>query len=177
MIHTVDTDVLVIAVTMFSQLELSELWLLFGKNQKLLPVHSICTDIGEEKSKSLSFVYAFTGCDQVSFFAGRGKKVAWNTWSQCDSITSTFAMLSDQPSLTDCSAAFTENEKFVSLMYDRTNTLESVDQSRKVLSARKERSLEGIPPTSDALLQLMKRAVYQAGYSIFVIKYNLLPLQ
>lgn len=166
MIRTVDTDVLVIAIAMFSNLDLSELWLLFGigKNQKVIPVHSIYSGLGEAKSKSLPFFHAFTGCDQVSFFSGRGKKVAWNAWNQYELITSTFLKLSNRPLITDCNETFPAIEKFVSLMYDRTNMLESVDQSRKVLFARKGRSLEGIPPTSDALLQHTKRAVYQAGY-------------
>ena len=50
------------------------------------------------------------------------------------------------------------------MMYDRGSLVHSVDQSRKLLFASKGRSLEGIPPTSDALFQPMKRAVYQGGY-------------
>ena len=133
MIRTVDTDVLVIALAAFSSLDLSELWLSFGvgKNQRIISIHSIFAFIGEAKCRSLTFFHAFTGCDQVSFFSGRSKKVAWNTWSQCDSITSTFAALSDNPTLQDCIQALPEIERFVSMMYDRGSLVHSVDQCQQ----------------------------------------------
>ena len=66
MICTVDTDVVVIAIGMFSSLNLSELWISFGtgKNQCLLSTHSICGAIGAAKCNGLPFFHAFTGCDQ-----------------------------------------------------------------------------------------------------------------
>ena len=66
MIRTVDTDVVVIAIGMFSSLNLSELWISFGtgKNQCLLSTHSICGAIGAAKCNGLPFFHAFTGCDQ-----------------------------------------------------------------------------------------------------------------
>ena len=71
MIRTVDTDVAVIAAAMFHVLGLSELWIAFGTGS---PIHSLYNSIGKQQSKSLLMFHALTGCDQVSFFAGRGKK-------------------------------------------------------------------------------------------------------
>ena len=50
------------------------------------------------------------------------------------------------------------------LLYDRTSSLEDINQARKHLFAQKGRSIENIPPTKAALVQHIKRAVYQAGY-------------
>ena len=166
LIRTVDTDVVVIAIAMFSSLDLFQLWLSFGvgKHQRMLSIHSLFNALGESKCKCLPFFHAFTGCDQVSFFAGRGKKVAWTIWNQHEEVTSSFLALSNCPSSSECDVALPSIERFVSLLYDRTSTETSVNKCRKVLFASKGRSLEGIPPTSDALLQHTKRAIYQAGY-------------
>lgn len=81
MIRTVDTDVAVLGV-LFHKLELTELWLSFdtGKNYRYIPTHTIAENFASDKSSCLPLFHAITGCDQVSFFAGRGKKMAWNTW-------------------------------------------------------------------------------------------------
>ena len=44
------------------------------------------------------------------------------------------------------------------------NNLECVNQTWKQLFTQKGRSIEGIPPTKASLIQLTKRATYQAGY-------------
>ena len=70
-IRTVDTDVLVLAVSVYEQLqeETEELWVDFGagKNRKFFPIHKTLEHIGECKARGLPFFHAFTGCDQVSF--------------------------------------------------------------------------------------------------------------
>ncbi len=35
---------------------------------------------------TLPVFYAFTGCDTVSAFAGRGKKTAWETWKSFQEV-------------------------------------------------------------------------------------------
>jgi len=50
------------------------------------------------------------------------------------------------------------------LMYKRTSTLQNVNEARKRLFAFSNRKLENIPPTMSALLQHVKRAVFQAGH-------------
>ena len=37
------------------------------------------------------------GCDIVSFFATRGKKLAWQTWNAFDDVTATFRILGNAP--------------------------------------------------------------------------------
>ena len=82
-ICTVDSDVVVLAVYMFAKLtpSLTALWVAFGtgKNYRLIPDHRISTAIGHMKCLAIPIFHAFTGCDTVSSFSGRGKKTAWET--------------------------------------------------------------------------------------------------
>ena len=108
--------------------------------------------------------HAFTGCNQVSFFSGKGKKTAWDIWKKDDDVTSAFLLLSECPSLQDMLTVLPKIERFVILLYDRTNLCSNVDEARKDLFGRKGRSLEAIPPTLDVLTQHLKRVVYQTGF-------------
>ena len=53
--------------------------------------------------------------------------------------------------------------RFVVTMYDRKGSVERVDQARLQLCTQKDRQIEAIPPTKAALLQHMKRAIYQGS--------------
>jgi len=81
MVRTVDTDVVVLAITYFAQLSLDELWIAFGcgKSFRYIAVHDIAASLESKRCEALSFFHAFTGCDQTSAFAGRGKSTAWST--------------------------------------------------------------------------------------------------
>ena len=72
-----DTDVVVIGVSVFDDLGLEQLWITFrkGKDMRWLPIHTILAKLGP-RSKTLPFFHAFTGCDTVSAFVGKGKKTA-----------------------------------------------------------------------------------------------------
>ena len=99
MIRTVDTDVMIIAISMFQHLGISELWIAFGtgKNFRYVPIHDIVKELGPTKARSLIAFHAFTGCDQTSSFAGIGKNTEWATWKVYDEITSAFVALSSMP--------------------------------------------------------------------------------
>ena len=53
MIRTVDTDVVVLAIALFCELNVTELWIESGsgQNQENLAVHTICSTRGPNKSK------------------------------------------------------------------------------------------------------------------------------
>ena len=108
-IRTVDTDVLVFAISTFDKLQsfVEELWLDFGagKNRKSYPVHDIYEELGKSKAMGLPFFYAFTGCDQVSFLSLVTKSNAWKVWKSYDEVTPYFLFLSNQPSLDEVRAA------------------------------------------------------------------------
>ena len=167
MIRTVDTDVVIIAISFFEQLQLSELWISFGvgKHLRYLPIHSISREIGQEKSKALLAFHALTGCDQTSTFANRGKKTAWDVWSTLSELTPVLVDLGNRPTLPMVNDSMATIERYVILMYDRTSSSTSVNEARKVLFTRKGRSIDNIPPSADAaLIQHTKRVAYQAGH-------------
>ena len=76
-LHTVDTNVLVLAVSTVVSLEDTEIWVAFGtgKHLRYIPAHDIAKELGYEKALSLPMFHAYTGCDTVSSFAGRGKRL------------------------------------------------------------------------------------------------------
>jgi hypothetical protein len=53
-------------------------------------------------------------------------------------------------------------ERFTVLLYDRCSDCDGVNECRRILYTRKNRAIENIPPTSNALLLHIKRATLQA---------------
>ena len=76
-IRTDDTDVVVLAVTSAQRLNITELWIAFGagKNFRYLPAHEMANALGSDRCVALPMFHAFTGCDTVSCFGGRGKRM------------------------------------------------------------------------------------------------------
>jgi hypothetical protein len=70
-----DTDVVVIGVAVFDDLNVDHLLMTFGKGKDLrwIPIHDIVRSLGP-RSKALPFFHAFTGCDTVSAFVGKGQR-------------------------------------------------------------------------------------------------------
>ena len=61
-------------------MENTQLWVAFGtgKHLRYIPAHEIATSLGAEKAQALPMFHAFTGCDTVSSFAGKGEKTAFD---------------------------------------------------------------------------------------------------
>ena len=77
LIRTIDTDVVVLAVSVAHALQSrNELWLAFetGKSFRYFEAYKIAAGLGTEKALALPMFHALTGCDNVSSFAGYGKK-------------------------------------------------------------------------------------------------------
>ena len=169
MIRTVDTDVLIIAIALFFCLGLEQLWVDFGtaKNREYYPVHDLCSLLGERKARALLFFHAFTGCDQVSFFSYCKKKNAWNLWQCFDEITDVFIILSEMSTKQQIVDALPMVERYVALMYKRTTNCDKVNEIRREMFVKDGRDIETIPPTSAALIEHVKRAVFIAAYVWF----------
>ena len=117
-IRTVDTGVVVLAVTAVHILGIKELWVSFetGKNHKILPTHSYASVLGPVSSRSLPIFHSLTGSDTKSFFAWHGKKTALNTRETYPEVTTAFDELVSGPSsVTDQTVAAIE--RFTVLMY------------------------------------------------------------
>lgn len=76
-IRTIDTDVLVLAVTAAQCLNVVELWVAFGtgKNFRFLAAHEMARSLGPDHCIALPMFHAFTGCDTVLVLEVEGKKL------------------------------------------------------------------------------------------------------
>ncbi|KAK3742923.1 hypothetical protein QZH41_015294 [Actinostola sp. cb2023] len=147
MIRTIDTDVVVLAISIFHVISVDELWISYGtgRNFRYLAIHEIATKLGQERSRALPLFHAITGCDTVSFFAGRGKKTAWEIWNVCPDLTNVLVSLSSLPlSTDDVHASMTIIERFVILLYDRTSVLTEVDNARQELFPKSQGKSQGV---------------------------------
>ena len=165
LIRTVDTDVVVLAVSVAATLGAEyEIWLAFGtgKNFRHLAAHKIAIGLGQKKALALPMFHVLTGCDTVSSFVGHGKKTAWITWNVLPQLTDALLTLSCAPREISEDAMHTI-ERFVILLYDRTSTCTDIDKARQKLFAKKT-NVKQMPPTRAALEQHLKRAAYQGGH-------------
>jgi hypothetical protein len=162
-IRTVDTDIVVLAISFFSHLSVSELWINFGtgKCARLIAIHEICAGLGIEKCEVLPAFHALTGCDTTSAFRGKGKKSAWLTWEAYPEVTHALKNLLLMQTDVD-SYTMSILERFVIVLYDRTSDVENLNAAIKQMFTKKARALENIPPSSNAFLQHAKRSVSQA---------------
>ena len=98
-IRTVDTDVVVLAVASAQRLNIAELWIAFGAGKKFryLPAHEMADALGPDRYVALPMFHAFTGCDTVSCFGGRGKRTACDMWNAYDEVTPAFCALAATP--------------------------------------------------------------------------------
>ena len=165
LIRTVDTDVVVLAVSMVHSLQPDDqLWLAFGTgaNFRYFAAHEIAAGLGPEKSRALPMFHALTGCDNVSSFARHGKKGAWAVWTVLHDLTNALLKLSFAPT-TIPEDALCCVERFTILLYDRTSTSIDINKTRKKMFS-KNNNVNLIPPTRAALEQHVKRATYQGGH-------------
>ncbi|KAG7160046.1 hypothetical protein Hamer_G017505 [Homarus americanus] len=100
LIRSVDADVVVLAVTAGQRLNIGEFWVVFGvgKNFRYVAAHEISRALGPDRCVALLMFHAFTGCDKVSYFGGRGKRVAWETWNGYGDISAALSALAARPS-------------------------------------------------------------------------------
>ena len=136
-----------------------------GKHFRYLAIHETAYNLGPSKSRGLLFFHAFTGCYQISAFTSKEKKTARETWLSYGEISPIFEMLSRMPlSLDEVSNLMQELERFVMLMYDKTNESLRVNAARKDILTRKGLAIDNISPSELALIEHTKRAVIQASY-------------
>ena len=100
---TINTNVVVLAVSKMQDVDVDvdEVWIAFhtDKHFRYLAIYEIASHLGLQKAKAFPMLHAVTGCDTVSFFSGKGKRSAWDTWSVFPQIMDVLAELSLQRSL------------------------------------------------------------------------------
>ena len=164
LIKTVDSDVVVIALSAFHRIHgLRELWLEFGvgKHLKYIPVHEIAVSLGRQTSNALLFFHAFSGCDTTSSLKGKGKKSFNEAWKKMPSVTPVFERVATSQG--EISGADRDLlEEFIVTLYCATFDGQKVNDARRYLFTSKGKTMENIPPTAAALSEHIKRSVLQA---------------
>ena len=159
LVRTVDSDVIVILVGLFSNFHPdTSVWVAFGTGKffRYYNINTIFQALGPEKSKALLFFHAFTGCDTTSQFLNKGKKSAWDAWSAYPEATSAFVGSIEQPfyPITQNSRLFAVLERFTCVLYDKSTTLSNVNDLRQELFSKKSKLMEHIPPTHVGTIKL-----------------------
>ena len=173
MIRTADTDIIAILIGKFHYLKSIRpdlnIWVGFGteRNFTYHHINTICASSGEERCVSFPVFHCFTGCDTSLSFYGRGKNTAWTwtAWYHYPQVTEAFMFLAQNPfaDVITNSYNFKLLERYTVVLYDKGSNIEGIDEARKILYCQKDKTMETIPPTHDALLQHIRRVIYQAG--------------
>lgn len=138
-----------------------ELWIAFetGQHLRYIPAHEMAKALRPDNARALPMFHALTGCDTVSAFVGIGKKTCWEVWQKHPKVTQAFVALSIMPDkISDDVLA--RLERYVILLYDHSSPCYRMNVACKRLFAHKGKQVEKIPPTQDALLLHIKRAVW-----------------
>ena len=168
LIRTGDIDVFIILLGQFSRFHSINpnlnLWNAFSgeKHQEMLNINRLHQSIGPERCLTLSMFHAMSGCDTTSGMKSKGKHIWWNTWNKHPEVTETCEdIIVPLPGFVRCD--FTSVEDFVCRLYDNTSTTSEVNVLRMNMFCQRSQDVQRIPPTQDALILHLRRAVYQAS--------------
>ena len=109
-----------------------------GKNFVQYNINHLATKLGENHSDVT-----------VHYFFGKGKKTLWDAWKAFPAVTETFISICEKPYQPVLSSTrdFHLLERFTVTIYDRTSSLDSVNEASRELFSKIGKSLENIPPT------------------------------
>ena len=81
-VRTVDSDIVVLALSLFEKIRLAELWTWFGSGKiyRDIFVHIPHQQLGLSKSLALPLFHSLIGCDTASHILSCVKKSGWNAW-------------------------------------------------------------------------------------------------
>ena len=104
--------------------------------------------------------HAITGFDSTSALCGIGKKKGWKVLLQSEKHQDSLGLLGSQANLD--SNIVPQLEDFICDLYPKTKKVpRTSDELRYFLFCQKKQKNELLPPTSDSLLQHLKRVNYQ----------------
>ena len=138
---------------------------------RYMDIRKLRAVLGDKLSQALIAVSAFTGCDTVSAFAGRGKKGPLKELKKNEVATDAFVQLGLGTSWNVDESLTSKLQEFTCRMYAAPSKTCKVIILRHemFLSKRGEVDSSTLPPCEDSLKQHIQRANYQAG--VFFIKY------
>lgn len=159
-----DTDVFLLALAFCDEID-THLYLKCGTQARVsyIDVQKVSITLGPSVCKALLGMHAYTGCDSVSSFAGRGKMASLKMLKQDAELQTTFA---DLGAMWDVSESLLNKlEAFTCQMYVTKTSIQHSNELRYHLFTSKKGCVEPhqLPPCADALHKHACRANYQAG--------------
>ena len=103
MVHTGDTDVIVIILSNFHHIKAlnpaAEIWISFkaGKTTTMISLSNIAANLGETTCKVMALFHAFTGSDSTSSFKFKGKRYCCKLMNKVLFLMEEFATVVDNP--------------------------------------------------------------------------------
>lgn len=130
---------------------------------KYISISKVSAALGRDVCSSLLGLHAFTGCDTVSAFSGRGKLAALKLLLTHDHFKDAFAKLGEEWQLTD--EVLKVLEEFTCRLYVVHSEICHVNEMRYELFRVKDGQVESeqLPPCQDCLHLHAARANYQAA--------------
>ena len=157
-----DTDVFILCLAFASYF--SSLMLKSGTTKvEIIDVKCIASSLGFEVCRALVSMHAFTGCDTVSAFSGRGKLSALKLIKNDENMCETMKLLGEDWTLGE--ELFGRLNRFTCSLYATHTKCTSVNELRYEQFRLKKGKIHSaqIPPCEDCLLEHAKRANYQAA--------------
>ena len=140
-----------------------------------------CRQFGKGDCSSFSSLpqsYLLTGCDTTSAFLGKGKKSAWQAWKAFPDVTEALKYMVDHPfaPISATSPHFVVLERFTVVLYNKNSANQFVNEERRELFCKNNKSMDHIPPTQvnqtrKYLLKIL-RFVYTMLFLIIVHGYT-----
>ena len=98
---------------------------------------------------SLCFIHSLDATRPSSCFFGKGEKSAWEAWKSFPDVTEAFTLLGNHPyyQLDVDDSIFKLLERFTVVLYDKASNVLNVNEARKEIFTKKNRTQENLPPT------------------------------
>ena len=159
-----DTDVFVLSLAFSSVIGCQILLRSGTKNRtNITDIQAIASNLGEQICRGLIGMHAFTGCDSVSAFAGKGKTSALKLLKTSTETQECFVELGQEWNVAP--ELVSKLEKVVCQLYSPNTTVQSVNDLRYHLFCARKGEIEShqLPPSQACLKKHIQRANYQAA--------------
>ena len=130
--------------------------------------------------KALPYFYAFTGCDTVSSFNGKGKCTFFDTWMESkkkNDLTKTFIKLGNMPELINSDDRNTLKFLVKTVYFGNVKDIENIslkEMRKHQFIKSTSNDLKKIAPSSNALNMHSLRAAHTAGFEWVECLYDVL---
>ena len=128
---------------------------------RYVPVHAVIQKLGHKLRSALPAFHALTGCDTTSSLAGVGKKKAWTALCRSEKHQEGLGMVGQMATLDEVFKM--KGEEFICSLHPAAKkATRSADELRYLMFCQMRHKSELLPPTTDSVVQHVRRVCYQA---------------